>query len=241
MYAPWGSARAASASFPPGAAPAPLIPSGPKLQGMKGRPRHVLKRGGAVCVWGLVDDARPLLRWPCRGEATVAERQAWKNFAACRARQGSSRARETMQETCLCFSLLRPARSSPSPMICGASRPASSVGGEARSGSGCGRASSAGRCREAASVIPDQFAAFALEQADCSASARIENDDDPQRLGSACGAKEAVVVSGSVARALVWIGAAHRATPNANTPPSTAPYRHCSGAMNLPRLTRAVP
>jgi hypothetical protein len=81
---------------------------------------------------------------------------------------------------------------------------------------------------KAASVIPNQFAAFAFEQADCSISVcGVENDDHPERLGSAGRAKDisTIIVSGIAARALVWIGAAHRALPNATHPQAGSPIR----------------
>ena len=48
----------------------------------------------------------------------------------------------------------------------------------------------------------------------------VENDDYPERLGSAGRAKDihTIIVSGIAARALVWIGAAHRAPPTQRTP-----------------------
>ncbi len=86
-----------------------------------------------------------------------------------------------------------------------------------------------------ASVIPDQLAAIAFEQADCSISlAGVENDDHSQQLGSARRAKhDAVIVSRfAVVRAFVWISAAHRAPPNATPPPSKCRYRRNADSMN---------
>ena len=90
-------------------------------------------------------------------------------------------------------------------------------------------------------VIPDQFAAFAFEQADRSASARVENNDDPQRLQRASRARGALTVTGELARALLRIGTAHRATPNAKHPKRPRVYRHGLRRKNLPRLNTRVP
>ncbi len=90
------------------------------------------------------------------------------------------------------------------------------------------------RQARAPSVVPNQFAAFAFEQADRSIPlGGVENDDHPERLGSAGRAKDihAIIVSGIAARALVWIGAAHRAPPTQRTP-GRVPYTRAFDSVN---------